>query len=74
MFQSKCVYRSPYIYAFLKNNLVDTMQNPSRKKIIKVDTMSNSLLREINSFRREDIIPLWLVSIKYQVMMVALTL
>jgi len=36
----------------LKNNLVDTMLNPSRKKRVRVDTMPNSLLREINSFRR----------------------
>jgi hypothetical protein len=36
----------------LKNKLVDTMLNPSRKKRVRVDTMSNSLLREINSFRR----------------------
>jgi hypothetical protein len=36
----------------LKNNLVDTMLNPSMKKRVRVDTMPNSLLREINSFRR----------------------
>jgi len=36
----------------LKNNLVDTMLNPSRKKIVRVDIMPNSLLREINNLRR----------------------
>jgi hypothetical protein len=48
MFQSECVYRFSYIYAFLKNNLV----NLSREKIAKVDTMPNLLHREINSFWR----------------------
>jgi len=36
----------------LKNNLVNTMLNPSRKKRVRVVTMHNSLLREISSFRR----------------------
>jgi len=36
----------------LKNNLVNTMLNPSRKKILRVDTMPNSLLKKINSFMR----------------------
>jgi len=35
----------------LKNNLVDTMLNPSRKKKVRVDIMPNSWLREINGFR-----------------------
>jgi len=52
MFQFECVYRFPYMYAFLKNNLVDTMLNPSRKKKVRVDIMPNSLLMEIDSFRR----------------------
>ena len=38
-------------YAFLKNNLVYTMLNPLRKKIVRIYTMPNSLLRETNSLR-----------------------
>jgi hypothetical protein len=49
MFQPECVYR--FSYAFLKNKFVDTMLNPSRKNIVRIDTMSNSWLREINGFR-----------------------
>jgi len=37
----------------LNNNLVDTTLNPSMNKIVKVDTMHNSLLKKINSFRRK---------------------
>jgi hypothetical protein len=38
-------------YAFLDNNLVYTMLNPVGKKIVRVYTMPNSLLRETNSLR-----------------------
>jgi hypothetical protein len=51
MFQLECVYRFSQFYAFLKNNLVDAVLNPSRKKRVRVDVMPNSLLRKINSFR-----------------------
>jgi hypothetical protein len=38
-------------YAFLENNLVYAMLNPLRKKIVRVYSMPNSLLRETNSLR-----------------------
>jgi hypothetical protein len=35
----------------LKNNLVDIMLNPSRKKRVRVDTVPNLWLKKINGFR-----------------------
>jgi hypothetical protein len=51
MFLPECVFQFSQFYAFLKNNLVNAMLNPSRKKRVRVDDMPNSLLRKINSFR-----------------------
>lgn len=59
------------VYAFLKNNLVDVMLNPLRKKRIRVDAMPNSLLREINSLRHS-CPALRLANIEYLDMVVAL--
>jgi hypothetical protein len=51
MFQPECVYRFPQFDALLKNNIVDAMLNPVRKKRVIVDVMLNSVHRKINSFR-----------------------
>jgi hypothetical protein len=56
----------------LKNNLVDTMLNHSKRKRSRVDTMPNMLLRKINSALGEETIPLWLVNIKHHIMIVVL--
>jgi len=39
------------IYLFFLEELVDTMLNPSRKKRVRINTILNSWLREINGFR-----------------------
>ena len=71
MLQAPCVCRSPQFYAFLKNNLVDAMLNPLRKKRVRVDAMPNLLLREINSLRSR-CHALRLANIEYHDMVVAL--
>jgi len=59
-------------YAILKNNLVDSMLYPLRKKRIRIDVMPNLLLREqINSLRSR-YHALRLANIKYHVMIVVL--
>jgi len=55
------------VLCFFKDIRVDAMHNPLRKKRIRVDAMSSSLLREINKLRSR-CHALKLTKIKYQVM------